>query len=393
MSPWGTLLTCEENFHRYFDGDRDKLSEGIKAIHQRYGVPGKSDGWGYHHDRFDVNKEPNEPNRFGWVVEIDPYDPNFKPVKRTALGRFKHEAATVVIAKDGRAVIYSGDDERFEYIYKFITKGKFDPSNREANRNLLDEGTLYVARFHPNGSGAWMPLVHGMGPLTEKNGFKSQADVLINTRRAADLLGATKMDRPEDIETNPVTGKVYHIMTNNSRRVETDAANPRPYSRHGHIIEMIENNTDPLSTTFSWNVFILCGDPKVPEDGAFYQGKTDVSYFSCPDNITFDNKGRMWVATDGMPKSKKLNDGVFMVDTEGKDRGMSRMFLSGPVDCEICGPEFTPDNKTFFVAIQHPGEGSSYDNPSSRWPDFRGDMPPRPAVVAIYRKDGKEVGS
>lgn len=396
-TPWGTLLTCEENFHQYF-GNLAGLSKTDPrySIHRRYGVPeGESERlWERFDRRFDVSQEPNEPFRFGWVVEIDPYDPTFVPKKRTALGRFKHEAATVVLARDGRVVVYMGDDERFEYIYKFVSDRRYDPQDRTANFSLLDSGTLFVARFDEDGSGEWLPLVYGHGPLTERNGFTSQADVLVNTRRAADLLGATPMDRPEDIETNPVNGLVYVVCTNNVRRQwnQMNAANPRPNNRHGHIIELSEEG-DYTGTRFRWELFLLCGDPHDPNDGVFAAGFDPqlISPISCPDNITFDAWGNLWIATDGQPHSFGRNDGIYAVPTSGDDRGWVRMFLSGPRGCEICGPEFTPDCTTLFCAIQHPGEGSTLADLSSSWPD--GTIP-RPSVIAVWKPYGNpRIGS
>jgi secreted PhoX family phosphatase len=392
VTPWGTVLTGEENVNFYFRGTAAAAS--IRALHARYGVRDEY-GWGRYHDRFDLTREPREPLRFGWVVEVDPYDPNALPIKRTALGRFKHEAATVVVAPGGQAVVYSGDDERFEYLYKFVSTGRYQRDGD--NRRLLDDGTLYVARFNDDGSGEWLPLVFGMGPLTEAHGFQSQAEVLINARGAADLLGATKMDRPEDVEASPQTGKVYAVMTNNASRIagQVDRANPRAPNRFGHIIEISEAGGDHAATRCRWDIFIAAGNPADPAHLASYQGRSDGAWFATPDNIAFDARGRLWVATDGQAGAIGANDGLYMVETEGSGRGLARQFLSGPVGSEICGPVFTPDNRTLFVSVQHPGEaqGATFANPASRWPDGRPDMPPRPSVVAIYRPDGATIGS
>lgn len=409
VTPWGTVLSGEENFHGYFGG---KLEAGHpeERNHKRYDVPGNWYAWAKFHDRFDVTKEPNEANRYGWVVEIDPYDPKSMPKKRTALGRTKHEGATVVVNKDGRVAVYSGDDERFEYVYKFVTRGRYNPGNRQANMNLLDDGTLFVARYDANGSGEWLPLVFGQGPLTAANGFNSQADVLIEARRAADLLGATKMDRPEEIEVNPVNGKVYAIMTNNSRRKpeQVDAANPRAGNQWGQIIEMIQPDNDHTASTFAWNTLIQAGNPADPKVAGKYHSQTSANgWFACPDNAAFDSHGRFWVGTDqgeAWQKASGTADGIWAVETEGPNRGLSKMFFRNPVGAEICGPCFTPDDKALFVAVQHPaadggeaftksGKGSTFEDPATRWPDFQPDMPPRPSVVVITKKDGRILGS
>ena len=286
----GHLAHCEENFHGYFWGKlADDHPEARNLI--RYGAPGNWYSWGKWHDRFDITKEPNEANRFGWIVEIDPFIPSSTPSKRTALGRMKHEGANGIINRDGRYVVYTGDDERFDYVYKFVTRGTVDRNNPAANRDLLDDGTLYAARYNADGSGDWLPLVHGQGPLTEANGFNSQADVLIETRRAADLLGATKMDRPEDVEANPKTNQVYVILTNNTNAQgeQVDAANPRANNRFGHIIEMIPPDGDHAAARFSWEILVKCGDPSVAEVGAsFSSATTKDGWFGMPDNCAID---------------------------------------------------------------------------------------------------------
>jgi secreted PhoX family phosphatase len=404
LTPWGTWLTCEENFNGYFWGKADGLAQE-KSL-KRYGAPGNWYNWGAHHDRFDVVKEPNEVNRFGWVVEIDPFDPTSTPVKRTALGRFKHEGAANIVNGDGRFVIYQGDDERFDYVYRFVTEGRVDAQNKAANRDLLDKGTLYVARYNPDGTGEWLPLIHGQGPLTAENGFRNQADVLIQPRLAGDLLGATKMDRPEDVEVSDKTNKIFVILTNNTRRKadQVDAANPRAENAFGHIIEMLPAGGDHTAPKFTWNVLVKCGDPAIEAVGATFSSDTTKNgWFGMPDQCAVDSLGRVWIGTDGMSeKTTGRTDGLYALDTEGAKRGTSKLFYRCPVGAELCGPSPTPDLTTFFVAIQHPGDDgtdwkpfgrlSTFDDPSTRWPDFNSAMPPRPAIVAITRNGGGKIG-
>ncbi|NNM74318.1 PhoX family protein [Enterovirga aerilata] len=399
VTPWGTWLSCEENFNGYFWG---KLPEGHREAvnYKRYGIGTPAYAWGKFHDRFDLAKEPNEANRFGWVVEIDPFDPDFVPKKRTALGRTKHEGAAGIVNADGRYVIYLGDDERFDYVYRFVTAGQVDPQNRAANLGLLDEGTLSVAKYNPDGSGTWLPLVQGQGPLTGQNGFASQADVLIETRRAADLLGATKMDRPEDIEASPKTGRVYVMLTNNTRRsdAQVDPANPRAKNAFGHIIEMVPDGGDHAAATFRWEVLVRCGDPSIKEVGATFSSETTKNgWFGMPDNCAIDQKGRLWIATDGNnQKATGRADGLWALETEGELRGTSRHFFRVPAGAELCGPFFTPDDETLFLAVQHPGEAeegqpASYEYPNTRWPDFKDGVPPRPSVVLVTKQGGGKI--
>ncbi len=395
VTPWGTYLLAEENFNGNFLGALEP-GHPETANHERYGVPGGWYQWGRYFDRFDVSKTPNEPNRFGWMVEVDILDPNSTPKKRTAMGRFKHEGAESVVAPDGRVVFYMGDDQRFDYVYKFITARAFDPEDRAANFDLLDEGTLYVARFDADGGLEWLPLIFGEGPLTPANGFNAQADVLIETRRAADLLGATPMDRPEDVEPDPATGRVYLMLTNNTRRTpeQIDAANPRANNAFGHIIEIIEPNGDFASTQSRWEILVRCGDPADSQAGALWNPATsDNGWFGSPDNCAIDPQGRLWVATDGN-EATGANDGLWALSTDGEARGTGRAFFRAPNGAEVCGPRFTPDGETLFLAVQHPGDGddASFEGPTTRWPDFKENTPPRPSVVAIRKASGGTIG-
>ncbi len=395
-TPWGTVLTCEENFNFLFGGAAADTGDQA-AAYKRYGILKEPPyAWFRHVDRFNLDREPNEPNRFGWVVEIDPYDPTSTPVKRTALGRFKHEGCTHAVAKDGRVVLYSGDDERFEFIYRFVTAKPWDANNLAANRDLLDEGTLSVAKFEADGSLRWLPLVQGQGPLTPENGFHNQGDVLIEARRAGTLLGATPMDRPEDIETNPANGKVYVALTNNSSRTaqQVDAVNPRARNIHGHILELTPTGGDHGAATGNWAIFIAAGKPGVDAGAQYHRATSDQGWLSCPDNVAFDSKGRIWIATDGAPDAAGIADGLYGADTAGLGRGLTKLFYQAPAGAEVCGPVLASDDKTLFLAIQHPGEerGSTYEAPTTRWPDFAPGVPPRPSVIAIVRKDGGVIG-
>lgn len=401
VTPWGTWLTCEENFNFYFDsnGRAHRVSEAM----QRYGLPNsKAYPWGRYEPRFNLHHEPNEPNRFGWVVEIDPFDPKSTPVKRTALGRFKHEGAGGVVNRDGRYVIYQGDDERFEYVYKFVTRDPIDRARPENNRDLLDHGTLFVARFHDDGTGDWQALQVGDPRLSA---FSDQGEIVTHARLAADKLGATKMDRPEDIKVNPETGRVYLMLTKNKKRKRIgakgiDAVNPRAGNAFGHIVEIVPDGGDHAAQSFRWEILVRCGDPAKPDVGATFNPRTsEHGWFANPDNCVVDKFGRLWIATDGNSEtSTGRTDGLWGIATDGAERGTARLFFRCPRGAELCGPCFTPDLETAFVAVQHPGESddpkvlATFEHPMTRWPDFDAATPPRPSVVAITRTGGGKIG-
>jgi len=398
-TPWGTILSGEENFHQYFSNASQVTDPKQRAINTRYGLPAQNGTypWARHVDRFDLGKEPNEANRFGWVIEIDPYHSQSIPKKRTALGRMRHEGCTIEVARNGRIVAYTGDDERFEFAYKYVSNGVYNPYNRFANDSLLDDGVLYVAKFNADGSGEWLPLVFGQGALTAANGFTSQADVLVNTRTAATLAGGTRMDRPEDMETNPVTGKVYLALTNNTSRTDLnkDATNPRANNRWGHVIEITEDDGDHTAKKFFWEIFILCGDPAVASQGTFFAGydPSKVSSLANPDNLTFDSKGNLWIATDGQPSVLAKNDGIYAVPTEGSERGFVRQLFSSVVGAETASLVFNTDDTALFISIQHPGEGGRWTTNeadlTSKWPDGRG--PNKPGVVVVTKASGNPI--
>ena len=400
-TPWGTYLTCEENFIGYFQGTR-----APDAHETRYGLTreGYELRWHEHDERFDYDRHPNEVNRFGWVVEIDPHDPTSTPVKRTALGRAAREGATVTLTREGRAVVYSGEDARFEYIYKFVSRDAMRPGGARANADLLDHGTLYVARFDADGTGRWLPLVHGQGPLTPANGFADAGEVMIKTRQACDLLGATKMDRPEWTAVHP-DGWVYCSLTNNTSRggkgqPGVDAANPRARNVAGQIVRWKES-ADFDADTFTWDLFVLAGDPAQARPEA--RGNIRGDAFACPDGLMADARGVLWIQTDmstsAMNKGELAGLGNNAMLAADVRTGEVRRFLVGPVGAEITGATMAPDGRTLFVNIQHPGETpsdrSDPDNPRqfSNWPDHRPHGRPRSATVAIRKNDGGLIGT
>jgi secreted PhoX family phosphatase len=406
ITPWGTYLTSEENFATYF-----KSPDAPDAHQQRWGLRqggGLYYRWHEHDERFDAGKHPNEMNRFGWVVEIDPHDPTMTPIKRTAMGRAAREGATVAVTKDGRAVVYSGEDARFEYIYKFVSRDAVRPGGFKANAELLDHGTLYVARFDADGRGRWLPLTHskepGQGPLTAANGFADQGELLVKARQASDALGATKMDRPEWVTIDRERW-VYCSLTNNSSRGTAgqpgvDAANPRANNSMGHIIRWREDG-DHDGEVFAWNHFVLAGDPA--NERADARGNVKGDAFGCPDGLWVDGRGVLWIQTDmsstAMGKGDMQRLGNNMMLAADPKTGEIRRFLVGPPGCEITGATGTPDGRTMFINIQHPGETPSErgdpTNPRrySNWPDQRPDGRPRSATVVIRRRDGGVVGT
>ncbi len=405
VTPWGTYLTCEENFHGYFGADK-ATAPPPSAAQQRYGtVPGGQwNEWHRFDERFDLARHPNEAHRFGWVVEIDPMDPQSTPVKRTALGRKRQESATCVRTADGRVAVYMGDDTRFEYIYKFVSRDRIQPGGYTANATLLDHGTLYVARFDAGGQGEWLALRHGHPGLTAEAGFASQAEVLVHARLAADAVGGTRMDRPEWIAVHPTTGEVYVTLTNNSQRGEpgrpgVDAANPRRANHGGHILRWREAAGDAAATRFAWAHFALAGDPAAPGSETRYPS-AEVDPFGCPDGLHFDSAGLLWIQTDMAgdamgkgPYARLGNNAMLCADLAS---GRIKRFLTGPRGCEITGCVVSPDRRSLFVNIQHPGEVSEAGGSAiSAWPDGStpGSARPRSATVVVQRRDGGPVGT
>ncbi|AOS40787.1 transcriptional initiation protein Tat [Pseudomonas brassicacearum] len=404
MTPWGTYLTCEENFTDCFGSSKSDLQ--FDEAQKRYGatVTSREINWHLYDPRFDLAKNPNELNRHGWVVEIDPFDPQSTPVKRTALGRFKHENAALAQTNDGRAVVYMGDDERGEFIYKFVSRERINPRNAQANRNLLDHGTLYVARFdagdgnpdHPKGKGQWIELTHDKNGLDASSGFADQAEVLIHARLAASAVGATRMDRPEWIVVSPKDGQVYCTLTNNSKRGEdgqpVDGPNPRAKNVYGQILRWRTDRDDHASKTFDWDLFVVAGNPTV-HAGTPKAGSSNINpqnMFNSPDGLGFDKAGRLWILTDG--DSSNAGDFAGMGNNQmlcaDPNSGEIRRFMVGPVGCEVTGISFAPDQKALFVGIQHPGE-----NGGSTFPEHLPNGKPRSSVMVITREDGGVIGA
>ncbi len=384
QTPWGTTLIAEENINQGFYG---RLEGDEAESHRLMDIADQSSRHPWHlvDDRFHINREPHEPNRFGWVVELDPYDPQRAPVKRTALGRFKHECATCTLTKDGRVVIYSGDDQEGEFLYRFVSAKPYHPEDPKAGWGLLDEGTLSVAHFKESGELEWRPLIYGEGVLTSESGFQSQGDILIDTRRAARLVGATPLDRPEDVEISPKTGKVYVMLTQSKSRRQVTPACHRAPNLYGHILELTPLGNDHGARGMEWTPLVL-GGPS--QEGGTQRGE---GWIKNPDNGAFDQEGGFWVTADAKASAKEsFGNGLWRCPVDGDKRGQAIRFCTVPSGSEPCGPCFTPDGYTLFLAIQHPGEGSSWSLPTTRWPDFRSDRPPRPTLIAIERDDGNK---
>ena len=402
-TPWGTYLTCEENWAGYFASADSELPRELS----RYGVRGSGRyGWetvaGDEFERFNATRTAadasgdyrNEPNTFGWIVEIDPFDPTATPVKHTALGRFAHEGLVFAPVKPGRPVVcYSGDDSQNEYIYKYVSRDRYRPQRSDGR--LLDDGTLYVARFNPDGSGDWLALDYANPDFQracEAAGirFADQGEVLVNTRLAADIVGATKMDRPEWGAVHPDTGDVYFTLTNNSSREQAIPSNPRTPNAYGHIIRWREASRDFAGTRFNWDLYLLAG-PESDSRSPAGRALDGSNIMASPDGLWFDDEGRLWIQTD--MSGSQLRTGPFgnnqMLVSDPRN-GETRRFLVGPLGAEVTGITATPDFRTLFVNIQHPGEGSTSTNFTSSWPDGTGRRP-RSATVIISREDGKRL--
>jgi uncharacterized protein len=423
VTPWNTYLTCEENWAGYFT-NQDVITDNqgnkepnLPREHKRYGVATGLSRYGWERAdngadefiRFDASTKAtsptgdyrNEPNTFGWIVEIDPFNPNSTPVKHTALGRFAHEGVVFQPPVEGQPIVcYSGDDARFEYVYKYVSAQPYRRAT--ASGDLLDNGTLYVAKFNEDGRGEWLALEFGQPGLTPENGFANQADVLVNTRAAADQVGATKMDRPEWGAVDPVTGQVYFTLTNNTRRTadQVNASNPRYENRWGHIIRWQETG-NKAGTTFEWDLFVLAG-PEADSQKLSGQALDADSLFACPDGLWFDASRRLWIQTDIGESEQNKGDFVQFGNNQmlaaNPVTGEIRRFLTGPIGQEITGVITTPDQRTMFMNVQHPGATTTQEDfaagrVNSQWPDFNPAMVPRSATVVITKNDGGMIGS
>ena len=387
-TPWGTYLTCEENFNSYFGMTAPEGAAAVSTPEQaRYGIGLRDRGYHYYKwdPRFDVSTTPNEPNRFGWVVEIDPTDPHAMPVKHTGLGRFKHENAELTLAPDGRVVVYMGDDERGEFLYRFVSHGSYVPG--APTEGLLDDGTLFVARFNDDGTGEWLPL-------TPETTGMDRAGICIHSRIAASAVGGTTMDRPEWVAINPFADEVYCSLTNNKNRglkpnaggddTPVNGPNPREANRYGQIVRWRPQGGDHAAAGFDWDLYVMAGNPEVHQDA--YAGSANINagnLFNSPDGMAVDSGGMIWIQTDG--KDSNAGDYAGMGNNQmlagDPVTGEIARFLTGPKGCEVTGLTWSEDRRTMFVGIQHPG-GS--------WPDGSG--LPRSSVIAVKRNDNGPVG-
>ncbi|HLV16262.1 MAG TPA: PhoX family phosphatase [Pseudomonas sp.] len=428
-TPWGTYLTCEENWPNVFINRSASLPDDQRRI----GISTKATSYGWEtaagdaseiddeFARFDITPRGasaledyrNEASTYGYIVEIDPHDPTSRAVKRTALGRFRHEGCWPGLTEAGKPVVfYSGDDAQNEYLYKFVSAALWDPADEHPLDRLavgakyMDRGTLYVARFNDDGSGVWLPLTpssvtrdgHTLGDL-----YGDLPTILLNTRGAADALGATPMDRPEWTAVNPLNGDVYLTLTNNSSRTEPNAANPRIQNRHGHIVRWHDSDDQ---RSFVWDIFVFGAnagaDPELNRSGL-----TDLNQFASPDGMAFDSRGVLWIQTDNGEKTLTdyTNDQMLavipanLVDQQGREaplnvqtQGELRRFFVGPNGCEVTGLAFTPDNRTMFVNIQHPANWPHSDDATQATPAGT-QVRPRAATVVIQRIDGRELAT
>ena len=443
-TPWGTYLTAEENFNSFFfntaedfdlNDPRRMSAQALDASVMGYPFTERARAFRTL-AQFDIAGNPTGPALYGWTVEIDPYDPSWAPRKRTALGRRKGECATTALCPRGRVVVYAGDDQVDEFVYKFVSAGRFNPADRLANRDLLDTGQLYAARFDEDGKGRWLALTLPAANAAAKaagypHPFTDAGDLVVRAREAARLLGATPMDRPEDVEA-PITenwvgtGTVLVVCTNNRQQGFERPANPRrddparpgraQANMTGHIVRIEETGQDCAATTFSWDIFALAGDPKagnapvITGSGAKALVGVDVQSqpsfsgdrFACPDNVCFDTGGHVWISTDGSDDVfDGCNDMIVVTAVDAPAPRPVKRFMVGPMGCEICGPMLSPDEKSFFAAIQHPGENNAK---GLRYSDLRwkGEAPPstfpdggwpRSAVVVVRKDDGGVIGS
>ncbi|MDB2406937.1 PhoX family phosphatase [Jannaschia sp.] len=386
-TPWGTYLTCEENFNGYFGVADPEVEWSATEGFARYGI-GRTGRYGYelHQARYDISQEPNEPNRHGYITEIDPSDPESMPVKRTALGRIKHENAAATVAPDGRVVVYMGDDERGEYLYKYVSNGTYTEGG--PTDGLLDDGQLFVAKFQDDMSGRWVPLT------PETTGME-EVEILVHTRMAASAAGGTTMDRPEWVAVSPVGNMACCALTNNRNRAVSPNAggdptpvngpNPRAENNYGQVVRWMPDGNDHAAQGFSWDLYVMAGNPIVGQ-GA-YAGSDNVNegnLFNSPDGMQFDSTGLLWIQTDGDysnegPFTGMGNNQMLAGDPES---GEIRRFMTGPYGSEVTGLTWAADLTTMFFGIQHP---------AAPFPDGP-DSLPRSALIAVRRADGAAVG-